>query len=156
MNKILICIIGLVLLQSCGTSKAVRESKKTIKGEWILNTITYSETGVYKVNLLKDASKECFEGSNWQFIPNNNTGSYAIAGENCATGTRNFVFSIEDAATTGIQSFLLKPTNKKNKSESNEGFRLQLAQLSTASMQLQQMVTVDGKPFEINMNFTKK
>ena len=156
MKKILIAIIGISLI-SCGTSKMVQQSKKTIKGEWVLNNITYSESGVFKVNLLKDSSKECFEGSNWQFIPNNNSGTYSINTEGCSTGTRNFIFTIKDIdGATGYQSFLLKPVNEKKKSETKEGFRMQLVSMTDISMQWQQTVSVDGKPFKITMNFSKK
>lgn len=156
MKKLLLAVIGLSLL-SCGASKMVQQSKKNIKGEWLLNNIAYSESGAFNVTLLKDASKECFEGSSWQFIPNNNSGTYAINSNGCEAGTRNFIFTIEDVdASTGYQGFLLKPVNAKKKSETNEGFRLKLTQLSDMSMQWQQTVSVDGKPFNINMNFTKK
>jgi len=155
MKKLLLFFIALSLC-SCGTSKVVQQSKKTIKGKWVLNAITYSQNGVFKVNLLKDTSKECFEGSEWQFIPNNNTGTYNITSDNCPSGIRNFIFTIEDIDTsTGYQSFSLKPTNKTKKSETNEGFRMQLLQLSEISMQWQQTVSVDGSPFKITMNFTK-
>jgi len=156
MKKLIICIIALTLL-SCGTSKTIQQSKKVIKGEWLVNTITFSESGSFNVTLFKDTSAACFEGSNWQFISNNNTGTYTINNENCPTGIRHFIFTIEDIdSTTGFQSFLLKPTNEKNKSETNQGFRLQLTQLSESSMQWQQTISLEGKPFKINMNFSKK
>jgi hypothetical protein len=141
---------------SCGSSKTVRVSKKVIKGDWTLSSITYSKTGKYNVTLLNDTSKDCFEGSTWSFIPNNNTGTYAINESSCSTGVRNFVFTIQEVnAETGLYDFLLKPTNEKNKSETNQGFRLKLAALSESDMQWQQTVSVDGNPFIINMNFTK-
>ena len=141
---------------SCGASKTVRDSKKTIKGDWTLNTIDYSALGTFKVTLLNDVSKECFEGSTWKFIPNNNTGIYTINNSNCLTGERHFVFTIQEVdAQTGLYDFLLKPTNEKGKSETNQGFRLKLKALSETQMQWQQTVYVDGKPFIINMNFTK-
>ena len=155
MKKLTFALITLILL-SCGTSKAVLESKKAIKGQWLLETITYSESGSFNVKLLKDVSVECFKGTIWQFIPNNNTGTYDINGENCESGTRHFIFTIEDVdSATGFQSFLLKPTDERKKSETNEGFKLQLTQLSDATMQFQQSVTLEGKPFKINMNFSK-
>lgn len=155
MKYTLITLLSIFLL-SCGTSKTVRESKKVIKGDWMLNSITYSEPGTYNVTLLNDASKACFEGSSWNFIPNNNTGTYVIDKANCSTGERYFVFTIQEVdAETGLYDFLLKPTNEKNKSETNQGFRLKLASLSDTMMQWQQTVSVDGSPFTINMNFTK-
>ena len=73
---------------SCGTSKTVRTSKKVIKGDWVLSSISYSKPGTYNVTLLNDASKACFEASTWQFIPNNNTGLYTINDSSCSTGER--------------------------------------------------------------------
>ncbi|MBI9042324.1 lipocalin family protein [Lutibacter sp.] len=156
MKKLIVVVLLLVSVISCGTSKTVRTSKKVIKGEWTLNSVTYNQTGTYAISLLNDASKECFEGSAWQFIPNNNTGIYTIEKGDCFPGERNFVFTIQEVdPETGLYDFLLKPTNEKNKSEDNKGFRLQLAELSEGSMTWVQTLNVNGKPFKINMNFTK-
>ncbi|NMH89206.1 lipocalin family protein [Flavivirga algicola] len=156
MKNTLIFLIAISLI-SCGTSKTVRDSKKVIKGDWVLNSITYSEKGTYNVNLLSDSSKECFEGSTWQFVPNNNTGIYNINGPGCSSGIRNFVFTIQEIdPQTGLYDFLLKPTNEKYKSETNRGFRLKLISLSDATMQWEQTVSVGGKPFTITMNFNKQ
>ncbi|MCX7551509.1 lipocalin family protein [Xanthomarina sp. F2636L] len=154
--KHLILLVFSVCLLSCGGSKTVRDSKKVIKGEWTLNSISYSEAGTYNTTLFNDESKTCFEGSTWQFIPNNNTGLYTINNLDCTMGERYFVFTIQEIdETTGLYDFLLKPTNKKGKSETNQGFRLRLSALSDTNMQWQQTVMVDNKPFTINMNFTK-
>jgi len=155
MKRICLFLISLSLL-SCGTSKTLRDSKKVIKGTWTLSSITYSKSGTYNVNLLNDVSKDCFEGSTWQFVPNNNTGTYTINNTYCTTGDRYFVFTIQEVdATSGLYDFLLKPTNEKHKSETNQGFRLKLTNLSDTLMQWQQTVTVEGSPFTITMNFTK-
>ncbi|MFB9055486.1 lipocalin family protein [Mariniflexile ostreae] len=155
MKKFLILCLSIGLL-SCGSSKTVRDSKKVIKGSWTLNSITYSKTGKYNVTLLNDTSKDCFEGSTWQFVPNNNTGTYSINEASCSTGMRNFVFTIQEVnAETGFYDFLLKPTDEKYRSETNQGFRLELKSLSDTTMQWQQTVSVDGTPFIINMNFIK-
>ena len=156
MKRILILSMFAIALSACGTSKTVRVSKKVIKGNWTLSNITYSETGTFNVTLLRDATKECFEGSTWQFIPNNNTGTYSINDSSCSTGDRYFVFTIQEVdPETGLYDFLLKPTNEKNKSETNQGFRMKLSNLSDNLMQWQQTVRVDGQPFVISMNFVK-
>ncbi|WP_223034583.1 lipocalin family protein [Hanstruepera marina] len=155
MKQLLVLLIAITFL-SCGSSKTVRDSKKVIKGEWVLNSINYSEAGTYNVTLLNDVSKTCFEYSTWNFIPNNNTGSYNIKDSSCQMGDRYFIFTIQEIdEQTGLYDFLLKPTNEKGKSETNQGFRLRLSAISDTSMQWQQTVTVDNKPFTITMNFTK-
>lgn len=147
----------IITLLSCGGTKTVRVSKKVMKGDWTLSSINYNQPGTFKVKLLNDASKECFEGSTWQFIPNNNTGNYTVNNTNCSTGMRYFIFTIQEIdESTGLYDFLLKPTNEKKKSETNSGFRLQLTQLSDTDMQWRQTVSIEGKPFTINMNFTKQ
>jgi len=157
MKKLALSIGIFLMILSCGTSKTVRDSKKVIKGEWTLSSITYSTAGKYNVTLLNDTSKDCFEGSTWQFIPNNNTGTYTINETSCSTGPRNFVFTIQEVnKETGLYDFLLKPTNEKQKSETNQGFRLSLTSLTDTIMQWQQTVSVDGKPFIITMNFNKQ
>ncbi|MFH6767451.1 lipocalin family protein [Gaetbulibacter aquiaggeris] len=157
MKKLALSLGIVLMILSCGTSKTVRDSKKIMKGEWTLSSITYSQAGKYNVTLLNDTSKDCFEGSTWQFIPNNNTGTYTINETSCSTGTRNFVFTIQEVnKETGLYDFLLKPTNEKQKSETNQGFRLRLTSLTDTAMQWQQTVSVDGKPFAITMNFNKK
>jgi hypothetical protein len=155
MKKNILLILTIIFL-SCGTSKTVRESKKEIKGNWALTTIEYSESGDFNVNLLNDVSKECFEGSSWNFVPNNNTGTYFITKNECSDGARNFIFTIQEVnPETGLYDFLLKPTDKKYKSSTNQGFRLQLTSLSETNMQWQQTVSLDGEPFTISMNFKK-
>ncbi|WP_345004475.1 lipocalin [Snuella lapsa] len=154
--KRIILLVMAVTLMACGGSKTIRDSKKVMKGNWTLNSISYSEAGTYNVTLLNDVSKACFEGSTWQFVPNNNTGIYSIGKYACETGDRHFIFTIDEInKQTGLYDFLLKPTNEKHKSETKQGFRLRLASLSDTAMQWQQTVSVDGKPFTITMNFTK-
>lgn len=155
MKKLFLMFMAVGLL-SCGASKTVRTAKHTLKGTWTLSTITYDRAGTYKIQLLDDTSKACFEGSTWQFIPNNNTGTYTINNADCAIGERYFIFTIDEVdAQTGLYDFLLKPTDAKGKSETNKGFRIKLNSLTETTMQWQQTVMVGGSPFTISMNFIK-
>jgi hypothetical protein len=156
MKKLPLLIAIVAILVSCGTPKTVIESKKVLKGYWTLDDISYSEKGTFNITVFNDTSKECFEGSTWRFIPNNNSGLYTINSSDCPTGDRDFIFAIQEIdQSTGLYDFLLKPTNQKHKSEDNKGFRLRLAQLNDGSMRWEQTVNLDGKPFTINMNFSK-
>jgi hypothetical protein len=152
MKNLIVFALSLILF-SCGATKNVKTKEKIIKGNWTLNKIVYSKTGDYKVTLFEDATKECFEGSSWKFVPNNNTGMYAINNTNCVSGERDFIFVVQEIdAASGYYDFLLKPKNNENK----EGFRLQLTELSETTMQWKQYLNVDGTQFIINMNFTKQ
>lgn len=156
MKKITLLLIVVGMLISCGTSKTVKESKKVIKGTWVLGDITYNSYGTFRITFFNDVSKKCLEGSNWNFIPNNNTGKYTISGINCVSGDRNFIFTIDEVdPETGLYDFLLKPTNAKKKSADNKGFRLRLSHLSDTEMKWEQKASIDGKTITMNLNFTK-
>ena len=147
-------LLFVATLFSCGASKNVRSKEKTIKGNWNLTNITYSKTGSYNVTLFDDASKSCFEGSSWKFVPNNNSGTYIINKNTCATGERDFSFVIQEVdENSGYYDFLLKP---KNNNDNNRGYRLSLKNLTENTMLLQQNLTIDGSSFIINMNFIKQ
>lgn len=155
--KHLIVLVLTMSLLACGSSKVVRDSEKDLKGNWTLTSFNYSKTGSFKVDLFNDASTACFEGSTWAFVPNNNSGTYDITKSDCASGPRNFKFSIQEIdQATGLYDFLLKPTSAKGKSENNQGYRLKLAGITANTMQWRQTVTLDGSPFTIFMNFTKQ
>ena len=78
MKKILILTVMAVVAFSCGTPKTVIQAKKEVKGYWSLDNISYSESGTFNVTIFNDTSRECFEGSTWRFIPNNNSGLYTV------------------------------------------------------------------------------
>ncbi|MDO6759845.1 lipocalin family protein [Tamlana sp. 2_MG-2023] len=156
MKKIVLVLLTLSLV-ACGSTKtATPEPKKVIKGDWTLSTISYSEAGEFDVTLLNEDTKECFEGSTWNFIPNNNTGSYSIEGADCNSGMRHFIFTIQKIdEQSGLYDFLLKPTDEKGKSMTNQGFRLKLTSISETSMVWEQHLTVDDEPFVITWQFGK-
>jgi len=151
-------LIFVMILVSCGTSKTIIQSKKVMKGNWQLNSVKHNQTGTYNIKLLQDETEVCFEGSTWQFIPNNNSGLYSITDASCAVGERYFIFTIQEInAETGLYDFLLKPTSKLGKpdKEQTRGYRFSLVQLDANTMQWQQTVTVEGTPVTISLNFTK-
>lgn len=155
MRHIIVLVLTLSML-SCGSTKVVRNSEKDLKGNWTLTSFNYSKTGSFKVGLFNDASTNCFEGSTWEFIPNNNSGTYQITDGDCETGPRKFKFYIQEIdEATGLYDFLLKPTDAKGKSDTNQGYRLKLAGITENTMQWRQTITLDGSPFTIFMNFTK-
>ena len=158
MRKILLLVSVVIFTISCSTPKTVIQSKKVLKGYWSLDNVTYDETGTFNVTFFNDTSRECLEGTNWRFIPNNNSGVYTVENGNCPTGDRNFIFAIQEIdQSTGLYDFLLKPTTRAGKPNkgSSVGFRLRLAQLNETNMRWEQTVQLDGKPFKINMNFSK-
>lgn len=158
MKKLIFILTAALLIVSCGPSKVATEARKTFKGDWTLNTVTYPNSqGTFDVTLFNDASAACFKGGNWSFVSNNNTGTYSTTGTNCTAGERYFVWSIDDQnSAMNNFDFLLKPTDSKwNSTTGNQGFRINLVSLTETTMIWEQTVILEGSPFVIRMNFTK-
>lgn len=158
MKKILILFTVAAIIASCGPSKVAKEARKTFDGNWMLTSITYpNNPGDFNVTLFNEASASCFENSTWDFVSNNNRGTYTVTGVGCDGDTNYFIWSIDEENTpAGVYDFLLKPTNEDYKSTTgNQGFRLNLKTLTDTNMVWEQTVSLDGSPFTIRMNFTK-
>lgn len=157
MKNILIGLVLLSLMACNSTQSTIISAKKTLKGEWSLDKISYDRSGIFEVSLYNDASAECFTGSVWKFIPNNNTGMYNVNQSSCtSTGARNFRFTIPKPEANGAYSFLFKPINEKKKStNNNSGYRMSLQHLDENTMTWTQTVSLEGKPFVITMDFNK-
>ncbi len=159
MKKILFLSALIILISACGPGKVAKEARKTFNGDWALTNVTYpNSSGTYNVTLLNDVSAECLENSTWNFISNNNKGSYYVTGTGCDSGERYFMWSIDDEnAAADSYDFLLKPTNDDYKSTTgNQGFRMNLVSLSDSQMVWEQTVSLEGSPFVIRMNFNKQ
>lgn len=158
MKKIVLLIFSVVFLLSCGSGRVVNEARETMRGDWQLTSITYPGNNQnVQVSLLNDIPSRCLEGSTWNFIANNNTGSFVPSGMNCDSNTRFFIWSIDGSnAAMGSYDLMFKPTNEDHKSEmGNRGYRINLTQLSGSQMTWEQTVNFEGQPFTIRMNFNK-
>lgn len=159
MKKPILLLFVATLLTACGSTQIERQAQRTLKGNWTLDRISYPDSeGIFKVELFDDASASCFAGSEWEFIPNNNHGSYTINSADCMAGTRQFIFDvIEIVPDSGIFDFTLKPYGEdENPRQIGTGYRLNLVSLDGNSMVWEQIVSLEGKPFTIRMHFSKQ
>ena len=158
MKKAALLVLSTLFLISCGSSAVVKEARATMNGDWMLNSITYpgNEENL-QVTLLNDVPAKCLENSSWNFISNNNTGSYEPAGLGCQQGPNFFIWSVSEVDEAGGNyDLLFKPTDADHKSTTgNQGYRLNLTNLSGDRMVWEQTINFEGKPFTIRMNFTK-
>jgi len=155
-KSIIYGFVAALLLVGCGgTQNAIKQTERTVRGNWVVDTVTYQGNGQFESTLLQDVSAKCFEGSQWYFVANNNRGNYSIESPSCATGTRNFIWVIPGSKDIIEGDLLLKPTGDNYRSDSDAGFRLNVNNLTETSMTWSQSVLVNGKTVKVNMNFRK-
>lgn len=160
MRKIigLLCLL-LLSITACKSTKSSSKSaawqkEKIIKGKWKLQNVSFSPQGKYEAMFYGDTPLECIQGSQWEFIPNNNTCSYKVNTSKCnSIGTKNFIFSLPQNEATTTQGIVLKP--KEQDKTSSRGYRSDLIELNSNEMVWNQSIYADGQPVTITMNFIR-
>lgn len=152
-------LITVSLLTACSASKQGRTMKKTIDGEWLLQTInTEGINTKFAAKVFNEADMNCFVGSSWNFVSNNSTGSYTLVGgtKGCATLQRNIRWSIYEPKDAPKEFQFKRLDDSKNPMDDNNGFRLSVTMLDDNTMQLKSAITFEGKPGNIVYNYIKK
>ena len=156
MKKILLAgILGTTFLVSCSTAKQAQASRDDfykLKGNWEVTSVDY-EKG-YKIKPFDEgADAQCFVGSQWNLIPNNNTGSYSLSGGgDCPTVTRAIKFDVNSE-----KQFSFKVIDAGIKAKNvTAGYVLDFQNQTPTSFTLVQNVPFEGKILKVYYNFTKK
>ena len=154
--------IGMAILTfimvSCSVSKSSRQQQNILSGSWILNNVSYEGTdGMYKSVLFNDSQAICFEGSQWFFRDNNNTGRYTIKGGSLCQGGDRFIKWTIVEPTNAVSQLQFKFIDEKNKDISGGlGYRLDIANLTENQMTLKSRVNSGGEMVTLVYNFTKQ
>ena len=156
MKKVLLTgMIGTTFLVSCSTAKQAQASRDDfykLKGNWEVTSVDY-EKG-YKIKPFDEgADAQCFVGSQWNLIPNNNTGSYSLSGGgDCPTVTRAIKFDVNSE-----KQFSFKVIDAGVKAKNvTAGYVLDFQNQTPTSFTLVQNVPFEGKILKVYYNFTKK
>lgn len=162
MNKLSLiagAFLMLFIISSCSSSKLARTYKKTVNGNWQLQTITTEGiTGKIKAQVLDEADFNCFVGSMWNFNQNNSLGYYNISknGGECVAVRRNIRWSIyEEGTASKVLQYKRVDDRYKDMDEGKAGFRFTILRLDDTNMQLKSDISFEGKPASFIYNFVR-
>lgn len=150
MKKILFVCISMLVLVSC-KSTIDTQSQSGIKGNWTITSVSYPGSDVIKVNSFNIAEAKCFEGSQWKFVANNNSGTMSLGKAGCPTFNSPIVWTV-----TKTGDFTLKITEGEKAKNVTQGYFLKVRNQSENSFQLIDNVNVGGKNTEVVYQFTKQ
>ena len=156
MKKVLLTgMIGTLFAVSCSSANQAQNARADfmkLKGSWEISSVDYDKQ--YKIKPFDEgADAQCFVGSQWNLIPNNNTGSYSLAGGgDCPTVTRAIKF---DVSKDKEFSFKVIDAGVKAKNVT-AGYVLDFQNQTPTSFTLVQNVPFEGKILKVYYNFTKK
>lgn len=156
MKKVLLTgMIGTLFAVSCSSANQAQNARADfmkLKGSWEISSVDYDKQ--YKIKPFDEgADAQCFVGSQWNLVPNNNSGSYALAGGgDCPTVTRAIKF---DVSKEKEFSFKVIDAGVKAKNVT-AGYVLDFQNQTPTSFTLVQNVPFEGKILKVYYNFTKK
>ena len=156
MKKILLLLAAAMFAFSCKTpsvtnAKLDRKSQVNIKGNWTITSVTYPSQEYFKVNSFSLADSQCFVGSTWKFISNNNKGDMNLTAANCPTFSSPITWFINKEG-----QFVMKVLNAGEKAKKvRDGYVLNVANQTETSFQLVDKISVGDKPTDVVYQFTK-
>ena len=125
MKKVLLTgMIGTLFAVSCSSANQAQNARADfmkLKGSWEISSVDYDKQCKIKP-FDEGADAQCFVGSQWNLVPNNNTGSYALAGGgDCPTVTRAIKFDVsKDNFPTACLMIFKKLDNVTNNNSSSK------------------------------------
>lgn len=152
---ILLCTLAVVMFACKSTSATStntdRKAQVNMKGNWEISSVTYPGSQYVKVNSFQLADSECFVGSKWKFVSNNNKGSMAIAKPGCLSFSSPITWFVNND-----KQFVLKVLSAGEKAKKvRDGYVLRLDNQSDTSFQLVDKIDVAGKMTDVVYQFNK-
>lgn len=156
MKKIILLCALSVLMFACKSTSATSTNIDTkaqvaMKGNWTISSVTYPGSQYVKVNSFQIADSECFVGSTWKFVSNNNKGEMALTKAGCTSFSSPITWFVNKD-----KQFVLKVLNAGLKAKKvKEGYILMLANQTATSFQLVDKIDVAGKMTDVVYQFQK-
>lgn len=156
MKKIILLCTLAVLMFACKSTSVTstntdRKAQVMMKGDWVISAVTYLGSQYIKVNTFQLADSECFIGSTWKFISNNNKGNMALTKTNCVSFSSPITWFVNNDG-----QFILKILDAGEKARKvRDGYILSLANQTETSFQLVDKIDVAGKMTDVVYQFQK-
>ncbi|MFV8373926.1 lipocalin family protein [Flavobacterium sp. LB1P62] len=156
MKKIILLCILAVSMFACKSKSVTGTNENTkaqvaMKGNWVISSVTYPGSQYIKVNSFQIADSECFVGSTWKFISNNNKGNMALTKAGCTSFSSPITWFVNKDG-----QFVLKVLDAGIKAKKvREGYVLMVANQTATSFQLIDKIDVGGKITDVVYQFQK-
>lgn len=154
MKKILMITLFSVFVMGCKTNTATQLDFKTevaLKGNWVITSVSYPGSEYIKVTSFDIADSQCFVGSTWKFVSNNNKGEMALTKANCPAFSSPITWFVNKEG-----NFVMKVLNAGEKAKKvKEGYVLKLVSQSENSFQLVDRISVGGSMADVVYQFQK-
>ncbi len=156
MKKMIFIGIWAFAFVACTNTKAIADSEKLMRGSWTVTDVSISGVNEKSVmvNVFDEASLKCYEGSSWELVQNNASGTYTLgSGSDCPQQTNKIKWFITEEG--GQSYFNFKRIGDERPKNVVDGYKLRITSNTGSSIALVQDLLFDGKPINIHYTFQK-
>ncbi|MBV7441899.1 hypothetical protein KRX57_10770 [Weeksellaceae bacterium TAE3-ERU29] len=151
----IVCLMLGLAFTSCTTSKLATNSENALRGDWTLYKVESRNPAASITTLFNQASPQCFQGSEWHLVANNNSGNYVLNGMNCPTGQNNINWHV--AEEDGIAYFWFKQIPEGQKAKNiKSGYKMRVESADANAAHLSHEVPFGTGKTVIDYYFVKK
>lgn len=154
MKKIIFLILVTTFLVGCKSNPATKldmKSEIALKGNWTVTKVFYPGSDYIKVTSFDIADSQCFVGSQWKFVSNNNTGEMKLNNSSCTSFDSKINWFINKEGNV-VMKFLSEGIKAKH---TVSGYVLKVANSTANSFQLIDEINVGNKPTEVVYQFSR-
>lgn len=155
MKKIILISALSLLILSCKSKSATdtkldSKTQVAMKGNWTVTSVTYPNSNMMKVNSFELADSQCFVGSKWKFVSNNNKGNFSLNSPKCTSYSTPITWFVNKDG-----QFVLKILDESKARKVKDGYILKVANLTDNSFQLIDQIDVLGKATDVVYQFSR-
>lgn len=154
MKKAMFFCLLAVLVLSCKsnpTTKLDNKAEVAMKGNWVISSVSYPGSDYIKVSSFEIADSQCFVGSTWKFVSNNNKGEMALTKTGCPAFSSPLTWYVNKEG-----NFVMKVLDAGEKAKRvREGYVLKVANQTENSFQLVDRITVGNSMADVVYQFQK-
>ena len=155
MKKIILMSALAFLILSCKSKSATdtkldSKTQVAIKGNWTVTSVTYPNSNMMKVTSFELADSQCFVGSKWKFVSNNNKGNFSLNSPKCTSYSTPITWFVNKDG-----QFVLKILDESKARKVKDGYVLKVANLTENSFQLIDQIDVLGKATAVVYQFSR-
>ncbi|MFN3639471.1 MAG: lipocalin family protein [Flavobacterium sp.] len=127
------------------------KTERGMNGNWTITSVAYPGSEVIKVSSFEIADSQCFVGSKWRFISNNNKGQMELNRTGCSAFSSPITWFVNKEG-----NLVMKVLDAGEKAKRvREGYVLKVANLGENSFQLVDRINVGGNMADVVYQFQK-
>lgn len=137
--------------QSVTNTNVDNKTERIIKGNWAVVNVSFPGSDYIKVTSFDLADSQCFVGSTWKFVSNNNTGTMTLNNANCIAFSSPITWFINQEG-----NFVMKIINDYKAKKVSQGYVLRVANVTETSFELIDNINVGGSMKQVTYQFQKQ